>query len=105
MGVGFSDYGDLPGADLCVLWRDWRGTVYFSDVHVSKVNKIFVYPGLLMRFEKGWIRICKKIYINIPDPPKIVPFHSIYMNQSNNISILGDPDCYFGGPDLDHDFS
>ena len=65
MGVGFSDYGDLPGADLCVLWRDWRGTVYFSDVHVSKVNKIFFLVFLFgvvyqdPAFEKSWIGILK----------------------------------------------
>ena len=24
LGVGFSDRGQLEGADLCVLWVDWR---------------------------------------------------------------------------------
>ena len=24
VAVGFSDCGALTGADLCVLWRDWR---------------------------------------------------------------------------------
>ena len=24
LAVGFSERGELPGADLCVLWVDWR---------------------------------------------------------------------------------
>jgi hypothetical protein len=30
VAVGFSDYGTLEGADLCVLWRDWRGHTYLQ---------------------------------------------------------------------------
>ena len=29
-GIGFSDYGELPGADLCVVWQDWRGKIHFQ---------------------------------------------------------------------------
>jgi hypothetical protein len=30
VSVGFSDYGSLVGADLCVLWRDWRGRTHMQ---------------------------------------------------------------------------
>jgi hypothetical protein len=30
VAVGFSDYGALEGADLCVLWRDWRGHTHLQ---------------------------------------------------------------------------
>lgn len=30
VAVGFSDYGSLVGADLCVLWRDWRGRAHMQ---------------------------------------------------------------------------
>ena len=30
VAVGFSDYGSLLGADLCVLWRDWRGRAHMQ---------------------------------------------------------------------------
>jgi hypothetical protein len=30
VAVGFSDYGALRGADLCVLWRDWRGHTHLQ---------------------------------------------------------------------------
>ena len=38
VGVGFSDYGSVEGADLCALWRDWRGNLFFSDIHVTEVS-------------------------------------------------------------------
>jgi hypothetical protein len=30
VAVGFSDYGALEGADLCVLWRDWKGHTHLQ---------------------------------------------------------------------------
>jgi hypothetical protein len=30
VAVGFSDCGALTGADLCVLWRDWRGHTHLQ---------------------------------------------------------------------------
>jgi hypothetical protein len=30
VAVGFSDYGALGGADLCVLWKDWRGHTHLQ---------------------------------------------------------------------------
>jgi hypothetical protein len=30
VAVGFSDYGSLVGADLCVMWRDWRGRTHMQ---------------------------------------------------------------------------
>ncbi|XP_021938401.1 dopamine beta-hydroxylase [Zootermopsis nevadensis] len=35
VAVGFSDYGDLVGADLCVLWTDWRGRTHLQDTWVD----------------------------------------------------------------------
>ena len=36
VGLGFSDYGDVAGADMCVMWRDWRREIRLTDVHVDK---------------------------------------------------------------------
>ncbi|CAL4126808.1 unnamed protein product, partial [Meganyctiphanes norvegica] len=30
LALGFSDRGDLPGSDLCILWTNWLGKVYFE---------------------------------------------------------------------------
>lgn len=30
LALGFSDRGDLTGADLCVFWTDWHGRVHFQ---------------------------------------------------------------------------
>ncbi|XP_069676915.1 tyramine beta-hydroxylase [Periplaneta americana] len=42
VAVGFSDYGELKGADLCVLWRDWRGRTHFQDTWVAKDGRLSV---------------------------------------------------------------
>ena len=36
VGLGFSDYGELVRADLCVLWRDWRGATRLTDVLIDQ---------------------------------------------------------------------
>ena len=36
VGLGFSDYGELAGADLCVMWRDWRGATRLTDVTIDQ---------------------------------------------------------------------
>ena len=36
VGLGFSDYGELNGADLCVMWRDWRGATRLTDVTIDQ---------------------------------------------------------------------
>ncbi|QQP56095.1 Tyramine betahydroxylaselike [Caligus rogercresseyi] len=36
MAVGFSDYGELRNADLCVTWVNWKGQHHLEDVHTSK---------------------------------------------------------------------
>ena len=30
IAVGFSEYGELRGSDMCVLWVDWKGEVHFQ---------------------------------------------------------------------------
>lgn len=35
LAVGFSDYGDILNADLCIFWPDWRGKVNFQVAHIS----------------------------------------------------------------------
>lgn len=35
--VGFSDYGEMTNADLCVLWMDWKGGIYMQ-VGYNKYN-------------------------------------------------------------------
>ena len=32
VGVGFSDYGALTGADMCLLWRDWKRKTKLSKL-------------------------------------------------------------------------
>ena len=36
VGLGFSDYGEVAGADMCVLWRDWRGVTRLTDVLIDQ---------------------------------------------------------------------
>ena len=38
VGVGFSDYGDTAGADMCVVWTDWRGKTEITDVNIDQVR-------------------------------------------------------------------
>jgi hypothetical protein len=39
VAVGFSDYGALGGADLCVMWRDWRGSTHLQvGPHDSRLH-------------------------------------------------------------------
>ena len=42
VGLGFSDRGDIGGADLCVAWQDWRGGVHIADVTTATDGKIVV---------------------------------------------------------------
>ena len=50
VGVGFSDYGSLPGADLCVFWRDWTGQIFFTDVSVTADGLI---KGIIYKILNG----------------------------------------------------
>ena len=43
VAVGFSDYGALAGADLCVVWRDWRGGTHMADVHTDEASTVCRY--------------------------------------------------------------
>ena len=36
VSLGFSDYGELAGADMCVLWRDWRGATRLTDANIDQ---------------------------------------------------------------------
>lgn len=52
IAVGFSDRGDLPGADLCVLWTDWHGRVHFqvSQIHLTLFRLIiWILPSSRVR--------------------------------------------------------
>jgi hypothetical protein len=42
IGFGFSDRGDLEGADLCVLWVDWRGEFNF-DVSIGRNHELSIH--------------------------------------------------------------
>ena len=42
VGVGFSDYGDIGGADMCLVTRDWRGQVDMTDVTVGEDSLVEV---------------------------------------------------------------
>ena len=43
VAIGFSDYGALAGADLCVVWRDWRGGTHMADVHTDEASTVCRY--------------------------------------------------------------
>ena len=45
VGLGFSDYGELAGADMCVLWRDWRGATRLTDVTIDKECLILIFKN------------------------------------------------------------
>ncbi|XP_045032302.1 dopamine beta-hydroxylase [Daphnia magna] len=40
--LGFSDRGDWPGADLCIGWEDWKGSLVVQDAHVDVSGIIHV---------------------------------------------------------------
>ena len=40
VAIGFSDYGALAGADLCAVWRDWRGGTHMADVHTDGATAV-----------------------------------------------------------------
>ena len=40
VAIGFSDYGALAGADLCAVWRDWRGGTHMADVHTDGASAV-----------------------------------------------------------------
>ncbi|KAJ9576577.1 hypothetical protein L9F63_025529, partial [Diploptera punctata] len=40
--VGFSDYGQLPGADLCVMWEDWKRNVHFQTESICPGNMLII---------------------------------------------------------------
>ena len=54
VAVGFSDYGALAGADLCVVWRDWRGGTHMADVHTDGASTVCRY----CRYCRYW-RYCR----------------------------------------------
>ena len=35
VGVGFSDYGEMSGGDMCVMWLDWRHGLKLTDVSID----------------------------------------------------------------------
>ena len=30
ISIGFSDYGELSGVDLCTFWSDWKGEIFLQ---------------------------------------------------------------------------
>ena len=36
VGVGFSSYGSLTEADMCLLWRDWKGGTKLTDIKTDR---------------------------------------------------------------------
>uniref|UniRef100_A0A0K2T4R5 Tyramine betahydroxylaselike [Nasonia vitripennis] n=1 Tax=Lepeophtheirus salmonis TaxID=72036 RepID=A0A0K2T4R5_LEPSM len=36
VAVGFSDYGELRNADLCVAWMNWKGQHFLEDAHTNE---------------------------------------------------------------------
>ena len=70
MAVGFSDYGCVAGADLCAIWRDWRGNTFFSDTHVTEVRfenvidcKIFGYQNF--SFYTPQVSKCFVVFLHV----------------------------------------
>ena len=42
LGIGFSDYGAVQGADLCIVFKDWRGRVEVKDTQVDNDSLVEV---------------------------------------------------------------
>ncbi|XP_071521635.1 dopamine beta-hydroxylase [Panulirus ornatus] len=42
LGLGFSDRGDLLGADLCVLWTDWHAQIHLQNALVGPDQRLVV---------------------------------------------------------------
>ncbi|CAG2177798.1 unnamed protein product, partial [Oppiella nova] len=40
--VGFSNYGEIVDADMCVLWTDRRHKIHFQDIHTDNNSFVFV---------------------------------------------------------------
>ena len=38
VGLGFSEYGETAGADMCVVWTDWRGNTEIVDTSIDQVS-------------------------------------------------------------------
>ncbi|XP_054271287.1 dopamine beta-hydroxylase [Macrosteles quadrilineatus] len=41
IALGFSDYGEITDADLCVLWVDWHGKLHLEDTWTDKHGIIY----------------------------------------------------------------
>uniref|UniRef100_A0A6A7FUT6 Dopamine beta-hydroxylase-like n=3 Tax=Hirondellea gigas TaxID=1518452 RepID=A0A6A7FUT6_9CRUS len=51
IAVGFSDRGELPGADLCVFWTDWKDQVHFQSAFVDSSGRMVTgSPGVCLGF-------------------------------------------------------
>lgn len=35
IAIGFSDYGQATGADLCVFWTDWKGNAMLDVIFIA----------------------------------------------------------------------
>ena len=55
VGLGFSNHGDIEGADMCVVWTDWRGKTEISDVNVDKVRKMIFLKFISVLLKEGII--------------------------------------------------
>ncbi|XP_065570089.1 dopamine beta-hydroxylase-like isoform X4 [Artemia franciscana] len=76
IGIGFSDYGNLTGSDLCFYWEDWRGRGHMQDTRVLENGTLvvddqqdcegFQYSrhnnSLLLTFTRKWITCDPKDY-------------------------------------------
>jgi hypothetical protein len=61
VAVGFSDYGALGGADLCVLWKDWRG-----HTHLQVGSLTHRHSRLSPRFSN--FRQARTTFVQFPAP-------------------------------------
>ncbi|KAA0188986.1 hypothetical protein HAZT_HAZT006497 [Hyalella azteca] len=42
LAIGFSDRGQMTGADLCVFWTDWRDQVQFQNAFVDEHGRMVI---------------------------------------------------------------
>lgn len=62
--LGFSDRGDWPGADLCIGWEDWKGSLVVQ-VRSKGSNYLNQNPHRIVAFEGKALQVCCDCLIHV----------------------------------------
>jgi hypothetical protein len=63
VAVGFSAYGALRGADLCVLWRDWRGYTHLQvrpHILTDRDSRLHYHQTIVFQFNSKLRNPCNQ---------------------------------------------